>query len=97
VKDSKAGEDFCCGVVLALFIQGACCLREGGHLEDEADGEECLEEEGRRPWMGAFAKERPKIEPVGNAETDNGYCSLQVEEYASVGGLAHLVLVHGYC
>jgi hypothetical protein len=52
---------------------------------------------GESPSMGAFAKERPKIEPVGNAETDNGYCSLQVEEYASVGEFAHLVLVHGYC
>jgi hypothetical protein len=29
VKDSKAGEDFCCGIVLALFIQGACCLSGG--------------------------------------------------------------------
>ena len=57
MKDSKAGEDFCCGVVLALFNQVTWCL--SGGLEDETDGGECLEEEGRRPWMGAFGKERP--------------------------------------
>jgi hypothetical protein len=44
---------------LALFNQVAWCLREEGHLEDETDGEKCLEEEGRAlPWVLLQRKDR---------------------------------------
>lgn len=43
-----------------LFRCGTEGFGEGQHLEDEADGEEDLERDGRCHWMGPLAKERPK-------------------------------------
>ncbi len=64
-------------------------------MEDEADGEEGLEGNWEAPLDGSFCEGEAKVKPVGNAEPDDGDCSLHAEEDASLAGFANLELVHG--